>query len=133
MKVLIAETDWRFAHHARSFLETRAHFVAFQTRPAQLLERTQQWCPDLLILAAELAEGGTLKTLMAMKPRPAVLLTEYMDRYDRAWRMWQVGGDEILMKPLFNNHELQEGIITAMENAASGARIWHAAAAKVSA
>jgi len=133
MKIIIAEMDWRFAHRARRYLEDRAHLVAFHTDPQMLIERVEQWRPDLVILAAELAEGGTLQRIMDSPQRPAVLLTEFMDRYDRAWRVWQVGGDEILMKPVFSTAELQGAIVTALENAASGRRLWRAAAAKVSA
>ena len=63
-----------------------------------------------------------LEALRVLPDRPAVLLTEHMDRYDRAWRAWQRGGDELLMKPVFYAHELQQGIVTAMENAAASAR-----------
>jgi len=133
MKVIVAETDWPFAQHVRSYLETRAHLVAFETQREQLIRRVQQWQPDLLILAAELTEDGTLQALMQLKPRPAILLSEYMDRYDRAWRAWQLGGDDILMKPIFTTDELQESISTALEKAATGARVWTAAAGKISA
>ena len=45
-----------------------------------------------------------------------------MDRYDRAWRAWQTGGDELLMKPVFTSAELHQAIVTALENAAAGCR-----------
>jgi hypothetical protein len=51
-----------------------------------------------------------------------VLLTEHMDRYDRAWRAWQVVGDELLMKPVFNAHEIHMGVVMALEAHAAGAR-----------
>ena len=94
--------------------------VTIHVNPSHVLERAKNWEPDLIILAAELAERGVLNELNALRDRPAVLLTEHMDRYDRAWRAWQQGGDELLMKPVFRAAELHEAIVTALENAAAG-------------
>jgi len=52
-----------------------------------------------------------------------VLLTGWMERYDRVWRIWQEGGDELLMKPMFNTDDLHQGIVVALENASTGTRI----------
>ncbi len=120
MKVLIADPDWRFARQASSHLESRAHLVINQADTDEALNRAEQWQPDLVIMAAELAEKGLMKSIYALSPRPAVLLTEHMERYDRAWRVWQNGGDELLMKPVFRAEELHEAIVTAMENATTG-------------
>ena len=63
-----------------------------------------------------------MEGLARLNPQPAVLLTIWMDRYDIAWRAWQRGGDELLMKPLFNTGELHLAIVTALQNAAAGTR-----------
>jgi DNA-binding response OmpR family regulator len=122
MKVLIADPDWRFAQKACSFLESRAHLAICENRPGAVLARIKSWQPDLVILAAELAQRGLIDSLMATKRRPAVLLTEHMARFDRAWRVWQKGGDELLLKPLFKVDELHQAIVVARENAAAGPR-----------
>jgi len=129
MKVLIADNDWRFVSHVEEFLESHAHLVIRRNNAEQLLSCAEHWRPDLVILSAELAEKGALESLTALKPRPAVLLTEHMDRYDRAWRAWQIGGDELLMKPILRLLDLHEAIVAAMENAAAGTRIRPVAAA----
>ena len=122
MKVLIADPDWRFAEQATSYLESHAHLVVYQPKPTLAIAQVQRWQPDLVIVASELADSGILEAIHRIKDRPALLLTGWMDRYDVAWRAWQRGGDELLMKPLFKAEELQETIITALENASLGIR-----------
>lgn len=123
MKVLIADPDWRFAATARDYLEAHAHTVVFLAEAERVIERTRHWQADLVILAAELAERkGLLNELHALPSRPAILLTEHMDRYDRAWRAWQQGGDELLMKPVFRTSELHQAIVVALENSVTGRR-----------
>jgi DNA-binding response OmpR family regulator len=129
MRVLIADADWRFAQQASDYLEARAHLVVHETRLTAAVEHTKHWQPDLVIVSAGLAEKGLLDTVYQMNPRPAVLITGQMDRSDVAWRAWQKGGDELLMKPLFRAEELQLAVRTALENAAAGTRRPRAAAA----
>ena len=57
-----------------------------------------------------------------------MLLTENLDRFDRAWRAWQQGGDELLLKPVLSTHDLHQAIVTARENAVAGVRPHPAAA-----
>jgi len=122
MKVLIADPDWRFAHFATTYLEAHAHLVITTPQAQDAIQRTNHWQPDVVILAAELAEKGLLASLQTMPTRPAILLTEHMERFDRAWRIWQTGGDELLLKPIFHGDELHLSIAAAMENAAVGTR-----------
>jgi DNA-binding response OmpR family regulator len=122
MKVLIVDADWRFATYASRHLESHAHLVVHQTSGDQTLDRAQHWQPDLVIVAAELGQTGLMEGLARLNPQPAVLLTGWMDRYDLAWRAWQRGGHELLMKPLFNTQELHLAIVTALQNAAAGTR-----------
>jgi DNA-binding response OmpR family regulator len=126
MKVLIVEPDWRFARMATAYLESHAHLVVQEVRLDDAIRRASHWHPDLAIVAAEVAEDGFVDLLSEVAPRPAVLLTGWLDRYDIAWRAWQRGGDELLMKPVFTTDELHEAIVTALENAATGARRAHA-------
>jgi DNA-binding response OmpR family regulator len=122
LRVLIAEPDWRFARQATRYLEAHAHLVVNQSTPQTALACARHWQPDLVILAAELADKhGLMEGLYRIRPRPAVLLTDHMSRYDRAWRAWQSGGDGLLMKPVFNVRELQDAIVVALENGAAGA------------
>ena len=129
MKVLIADPDWHFSQRVSRFLEDRAHLVVQESTADAALERARRWLPDLVILASELAIGdGVMAELSSLKPRPAVLLTEGLDRFDRAWRAWQQGGDELLVKPVLSSRDLHQAIVTARENAATGARPQKAAA-----
>ncbi len=122
MRVLICEPDWRFAHRAASYLESHAHHVALSASAFETEARARRWHPDLVILAAESATPDLLNTLHSIPEGPAVLLTGWLDRYDIAWRAWQMGGHELLLKPIFRDQELQDSILTAMENAVAGVR-----------
>lgn len=122
MKVLIADPDWRFSRQATAYLESHAHLVVRRTEIPEILQSVSEWQPDLVIVSEQLTEDGLLEHIHASSDRPAVLLVGWMDRYDRIWRAWQRGGDELLMKPIFKARDLQDAIVTAMENAASGVR-----------
>ncbi len=128
MKVLIADPDWSFAQRAQNYLESRAHLVVVEKTPGDAIARARHWQPEVVIAAGQIAQEDLLPSLAALHPRPAVLLTEFMHCYARAWRAWQRGGDELLIKPLLNIEELHLAIITALENAATGRRQRPAAA-----
>ena len=121
MKILIAEPDFRFAQQAGAFLERLANLVSYENRSDKLLDRIECFKPDLLIIAAELATEHIFEQINAAQDRPAILLTEGLDRYDRAWQAWQNGGDELLLKPIFTTDDLHIAIVTALENRANPA------------
>ncbi|HUT61425.1 MAG TPA: response regulator [Phycisphaerae bacterium] len=128
LKVLIADPDWRFAGQAAKYLESHAHLVVHETRVKEAIAHAEHWRPDLVIMSADLANKGLMEPVTALRPRPAVLLIGWMDRYDLAWKAWQKGGDELLIKPVFRIQELHEAIVTALENATTGVRTVPAAA-----
>jgi len=122
LKVLIVDPDLHFAERAAAYLESHAHLTVAKASAIEAMAQIRHWSPDLIILAGEVAEKGLIKALYGTNPRPAVLLTEHMDQFARAWRVWQTGGDELLMKPVFRTSEFVSAIITALENAATGTR-----------
>lgn len=122
MRVLLADPDWRFAEQTTEFLESHAHLVVHQPSPWAALEQVTRWQPDLVIVSAELASSGILEHINEMPSRPAVLVTEHMDRFDRAWRAWQRGGDELFLKPILQRDDLQTAVAAALRNAAAGTR-----------
>ncbi|MBN1555577.1 MAG: hypothetical protein JXA11_12600 [Phycisphaerae bacterium] len=117
MRIMMVESDWDFESKAIGYFESRADMVVRQT-PASAVKQAQTWQPDVVILAAEHADEELLNGLRALPARPAIVITEHMSRFDRAWRTWQLGGDELLMKPLFHARELHDAIIIAMNRAA---------------
>ena len=127
MKVLIADPDWRFVRQASQYLESHAHLVVCEPRASEALAHVEHWQPDLVVMAAESADK-MIDSIYKLQPRPAVLLTGRMDRYDLAWKAWQKGGDELLMKPIFKAEELHDAIVTALENVVTGVRGRQAAA-----
>ncbi len=120
MKILIMETDWQFAGKATRYLESHAHLVVNLTDPAEAMDKVNAWKPDLVILSADAADKTLLDGIHAVEGRPAILLTGWMERYDVAWRAWQAGGDDLLLKPVLRSEELEEAILTARENAVAG-------------
>lgn len=128
MKILILDPDWRFGAQTRRYFESLAHLVVLQSHGNDAIRKIDRWQPDLVVVAAELAQDGLLEHLHTGEHRPAVLLTGWMDRYDRVWRAWQKGGHELLMKPVFNTEEIHQATITALENAAAGTRTRQVAA-----
>ena len=137
MKIMIVDPDWSFLQQARSYLESRGNHTVFEPDTDAALERAAHWKPDLVMVSAELEQahsGDLLEKLHAIKPRPAVLLTAPLERFDRAWQAWQHGGDEVVFKPLLNTSELNVAIFSAMENAiCPRARVMPAASKAMSA
>jgi DNA-binding response OmpR family regulator len=113
---MMVESDWNFEAKSIGYLESRGDMVVRQSSETAV-RHAQTWQPDVVILAAEHAAEDVLSGLRALPSRPAILITEHMSRFDRAWRAWQLGGDELLMKPLFHTRELHDAIIIAMERA----------------
>jgi CheY-like chemotaxis protein len=120
MRILIIDADWHFVSQATNYLESRAHLVVHQNQVGAALAQVNHWQPDLVVLAAELADDRLVNALWNSFNPPAVLLTEHVDRFDRAWRTWQKCGHELLMKPVCKSQELQDAIVKAMENAVVG-------------
>lgn len=122
MKILILDPDWRFAQQARDYLESHAHLVVHLTGTDLAEGKLSHWKPDLVLFSAELADSGLLERMHGQTDGPAILLTGWMDRYDRVWQAWQTGGHELLMKPVFDMDELYQSMVVALENAAAGSR-----------
>jgi CheY-like chemotaxis protein len=125
LKVLIVDTDIRFMEQARRYLEACGHYVAL-VDAERTADQAERWQADLVIANAELPAvfHGTLLTVLHDMPlRPAILLTASMDRFDLAWRAWQKGGDELLLKPVVHASELHHAIIAARQNAVCPQRI----------
>lgn len=121
MKIIIVDSDWRFVSKATRYFESFADTVVQQSA-FSLVDKAETLRPDLIILSAEYATEGLLESLQDSSPRPAVLLTEHMSRYDRAWAAWQRGGDELLMKPVFKSQDLRDAVLVAMQKAAVNPR-----------
>ena len=120
MKVLIIDSDWRFVERVREYLEGFGHYVVHQPDAKKALQQVSKWRPDIIMVDCAIeacSNGDLLQVFGRLIPRPAVLLTSYMDDFQKAWRAWQHGGDELLFKPILHISELHTAIITAMRNA----------------
>lgn len=115
-KILIVESDRRFADQLVRYFESKGSHALVQT-PESVLESAGRCKPDLVILSAEFASISLLRDLRLLPERPAILLTEEMSFYRRAWRAWQMGGDELLIKPVLKASQLADAVFEAMKNA----------------
>ncbi len=120
LKVLVCDADWRFVDRAQSFLQAHGHQVLAEPLPAEALEVAMRWRPDVLVLSSEAADGAGAELLAGVKllrPRPALLLTGQLEHFEAAWRAWQQGADELLLKPVFDAFELHTAILKAIQHA----------------
>lgn len=119
MKVLIADPDWYFLRQARDYLESRGDYVAHENSADPALRRAAHWRPDLIMVSAELPEccdGDLLSAFDKLQPRPAIILTAALERFDKAWRAWQRGGDEVIIKPVLHTSEFHVAVVAALKN-----------------
>ena len=120
MKILIADPDWHFLRQAREHLEPMGHLIVHEADPEAALERAESWKPDIVMLSAELPEcsdGEMLAALDSIQPKPAVILTAGLEKFAEAWRAWQRGGHELIIKPVLHPSELHVALIVALKNA----------------
>lgn len=120
LKVLICDADWRFVERASKFLSGHGHHVIAEPLPSEAADLAATWHPDVVVISSDGADGGNagfLDQIQKLEQRPAILLTGYLDRFDSAWRAWQKGGDELLLKPVIHSWELHTAIIAAIEAA----------------
>jgi DNA-binding response OmpR family regulator len=121
MRVIIVESDRQFAEKAATYFEGHGDQVINES-PTTLIDRLRHWQADLLLLSAESATEELMNAIRALRAGPAILLSEHMSRFQRAWSAWQRGGHELLMRPIFHAYELREAVTVALENAAVGTR-----------
>jgi len=120
LRVLICDTDQRFVERASHFLMSHGHQVMTEPIAEEAADLVAHWRPDVLVLSSEAADsddGEVLRRIQDLNPRPAILLTGQLDRFDAAWRAWRQGGDELLLKPVIHVWELHAAIIAAIESA----------------
>jgi chemotaxis response regulator CheB len=99
---------------------SHGHQVMSEPLADEATDLVIRWRPDVLVLSSESAESGDgeiLHRIQQLEPRPAILLTGQLDRFDAAWRAWRQGGDELLLKPVIHVWELHTAIIGAIESA----------------
>ena len=120
MKILVVDSDWQFLCKTRDILEPRGHYIVHEDDPERALRRSLKWRPDVIMVSTEYescCDGNLLGDLSRLKPRPAVLLTSALTDFDKAWRAWQRGGDEVLCTPMLHTSELHVAIMIARQNA----------------
>lgn len=119
MKILVADPDWHFLRQVREHLEPMGHSVVHEAGPDGAVSRAARWKPDIVMVSAEMPEcsdGDLLAALEGVQPRPAVVLTASLEKFSEAWRAWQRGGDELIIKPVLHPSELHVALLIALKN-----------------
>ena len=125
MKLLVIDRDPRFLNTVCDLFEPRGHVVVHETDTATAIARAHHWQPDVIVVSAEIdrcCNGDLLSQLAQVECRPAVLLTAHMDRFDKAWRAWQHGADELLLLPVLHSSDLDMAVLAARQNAVAAQR-----------
>ncbi len=125
MKILVVDSDWSFLRQARDLLEPHGHYVVHEVDADRAFQRSLKWHPDVIMVSTEhesCCDGNLLSDLARLTPRPAILLVSAMTDFEKAWRAWQRGGDEVLFKPLLHSSELHTAIMSARQNAVCPSR-----------
>jgi AmiR/NasT family two-component response regulator len=73
--------------------------------------------PDVVVLPSEFADNPNadiiIELIHHLTPRPAILLTMQMARFDLARKAWHKGADHSVFKPLLGGQELNAAIAQA--------------------
>jgi DNA-binding response OmpR family regulator len=123
MKALIIDNDSRLINQIRQTLEADGHLAVDYADADQALRQGRNWRPEVVFVNSELPacwQGDLLDKLARLPDRPAIILTASLERFDLAWRAWQLGGDEVVFKPLFGTDEVHRVILTARQKAITG-------------
>ncbi len=110
-RVLLAENDPRLTRYLRANLEEQQYRVQTVSHGVQFLRQLELEEPDIIILAARLADmSGTelLQRLRDFSQTPVIMLCDNCDEDERV-QLFDLGSDDLVMKP-FGMKELMARI-----------------------
>lgn len=111
IRVLLAENDPRLTRYLRANLEEQHYRVQTVSHGIQFLRQLDLEEPDIIILAARLADmSGTelLQRLRDFSQTPVIMLCDNCDEDERV-QLFDLGSDDLVMKP-FGMKELMARI-----------------------
>ena len=122
LRILICDPDQEFVRAAKKILSSEGHTVMAEAGLPSAVRLALKGHPNVIILPSEFVDdpGADLfaEVIDSLTPRPAILLTCRMARFDLAWLAWQKGADDCMFKPLLGEHELKDAIARARSRAA---------------
>jgi len=114
LKILICDPDRKFVQTARRILGSEGHTVVVEANLCEAARLALKNIPDVVVLPSEFANDPNadliIEIIHHMTPRPAVLLTIQMARFDIARKAWLKGADGTLFKPILQDQELKAAI-----------------------
>ena len=117
LRILICDPDQKFVRAAKEILRSEGHTVMAETGLSTAIRHALTSRPDVIILPSEFVDDPDAEFLEefidSLTPRPAILLTCRMARFDLAWLAWHKGADDCMFKPLLGAHELKAAIARA--------------------
>jgi DNA-binding response OmpR family regulator len=121
-RVLLAENDPRLTRYLRANLEEQQYRVQTVSHGVQFLRQLDLEEPDIIILAARLADmSGTelLQRLRDFSRTPVIMLCDNCDEDERV-QLFDLGSDDLVMKP-FGMKELMARIRALLRRQAAPA------------
>jgi two-component system chemotaxis response regulator CheY len=104
-KVLICDRDTEAMRPALAVLEKRGCLCLAVGGPLECLDAVRSWSPDLVLLGADLPNGGALSVLKSIRScvetenLAVIVVAEYVEEED-VWRAYHAGADLYVEKPV---------------------------------
>ena len=122
LRILICDADREFVQAAERILGAEGHTVVAEADLCKATRLALKSAPDVIVLPSEFADNPNADLITALihrlTPRPAILLTIRMARFDLARKAWQKGADGTLFKPILEDQELKREIARARRRVA---------------
>jgi DNA-binding response OmpR family regulator len=117
LRILICDGDREFVQAAKRILGSEGHTVVAEADLCKAARLALKSTPDVVVLPSEFADNPNadiiIELIHHLTPRPAILLTMQMARFDLARKAWHKGADHSVFKPLLGGQELNAAIAQA--------------------
>jgi CheY-like chemotaxis protein len=114
LRILVCDPDQEFVEAVERILGSEGHTVVAEADLCKAARLALQSTPDVIVLPSEFADDPNAdlitELIHSLTPRPAILLTMQMVRFDLARKAWQKGADHSVFKPLLGEQELKAAI-----------------------
>jgi len=122
LRILICDADQKFVQAAERILGSEGHSIVAEADLCKAARLVLKNTPDVVVLPSEFANDPNadliIEIIHHLTPRPAVLLTIQMARFDIARKAWLKGADSSLFKPILREQELKTAIDSARRQVA---------------
>jgi len=97
LRILVCDADREFVQAAERILGSEGHTIVAEADLCKAARLALKSTPDVVVLPSEFADDSNADLITELihhlTPRPAILLTMRMARFDLARKAWQKGAD----------------------------------------